>query len=149
MRFTNVCTRQITDICAIIKHPPKKRVLNYFALEMVAFVVARRRHRREQRARGRRERIFSTPHVLIYLECQKNTFSESEHILPLICTALVIMEMSYVAFLSVVSKSPAEMSTPIGDVLELRSRANLPCLVKLALIMLQKIVKTGVMMLKI
>ncbi len=59
-RFTNVCTRQITGICAIIKRPPKKRVLNYFALEMVAFVVARRRHRREQRARGRRERIFST-----------------------------------------------------------------------------------------
>ncbi len=34
---------------------PKKHVLNYFVLEM-----ARRRHRREQRARGRRERIFST-----------------------------------------------------------------------------------------
>ncbi len=34
--------------------------------------------------------------------------------------------------LHVVSKSPAEISTPIGTVLELRSRANLPCLVKLA-----------------
>ncbi len=32
----------------------------------------------------------------------------------------------------IVSKSPAEISTPIGTVLELRSRANLPCLVKLA-----------------
>ncbi len=36
----------------------KKHVLNYFELEMVA-IVARRRHRREQRARGG-ERIFST-----------------------------------------------------------------------------------------
>ncbi len=34
--------------------------------------------------------------------------------------------------LRVVSKSPAEISTPIGAVLELCSRANLPCLVKLA-----------------
>ncbi len=32
-----------------------------------------------------------------------------------------------------VSKSPAEISPPIGAVLELLSRANLPCLVKLAL----------------
>ncbi len=38
----------------------KKHVLNYFALEMAAIIVARRRHRREQRACGRRERIFST-----------------------------------------------------------------------------------------
>ncbi len=35
--------------------------------------------------------------------------------------------------LCVVSKSPAEISTPIGAVLELHSRANLPCLVNLAL----------------
>ncbi len=33
----------------------------------------------------------------------------------------------------IVSKSPAEISTPISAVLELSSRANLPCLVKLAL----------------
>ncbi len=35
--------------------------------------------------------------------------------------------------LHIVSKSPAEISIPIGTVLELRSRANLSCLVKLAL----------------
>ncbi len=35
--------------------------------------------------------------------------------------------------LCIVIKSPAEMSLPIGAVLELRSSANLPCLVKLAL----------------
>ncbi len=52
----------------------KTHVLNYFALEMAAIVVARRRHHREQRARGRREGIFS--YILIYLECQKNTLSE-------------------------------------------------------------------------
>ncbi len=34
--------------------------------------------------------------------------------------------------LRVVSKSPTEISTPIGAVLELCSRANLPCFVKLA-----------------
>ncbi len=33
---------------------------NYFALEMAAIVVARMRHRREQRTLGRREMIFST-----------------------------------------------------------------------------------------
>ncbi len=54
--------------------PPKKHVLNYFALELDA-IVARRRHCREQRTRHRRERIF--PLVFIYLECQKNTFSEN------------------------------------------------------------------------
>ncbi len=32
-----------------------------------------------------------------------------------------------------ISKSSAEISTPIGAVLELRSRANLPCLENLAL----------------
>ncbi len=36
----------------------KKHVLNYFALEMAAIIVAR--GTREQRAHGRRERIFST-----------------------------------------------------------------------------------------
>ncbi len=40
-RFTNVCTRQITRICAII-NVQKKHVLNYFALEMAAIIVARR-----------------------------------------------------------------------------------------------------------
>ncbi len=45
---------------------PKKHVLNNFTLEIATIIVVRRRHCREQRARGRRERI-----------CQKNT---SEHI---------------------------------------------------------------------
>ncbi len=40
--------------------------------------------------------------------------------------------------LRVVSKSPAEISTPIGAVLELQSRTNLPCLVKLALNIVRK-----------
>ncbi len=39
-RFTNVCARQITGICAII-YRPKKHVLNYFVLEMAAVIVAR------------------------------------------------------------------------------------------------------------
>ncbi len=37
--------------------PQKKHVLNCFVPEMAAIIVARRTHR-EQRARGRRERIF-------------------------------------------------------------------------------------------
>lgn len=46
--------------------------------------------------------------------------------------------------LHVISKSPAEISMPIGAVLELRSRANLPCLVKLALnVSLHSQVKTA------
>ncbi len=39
--------------------------LNYIALEMAAIITARRRHRREQRALGRRERIFST-HINLF-----------------------------------------------------------------------------------
>ncbi len=58
-RFTNVCTHQITGICPLF-NAQKKHVLNYFALEIAAIIVTRRRHCREQRARGRRERIFST-----------------------------------------------------------------------------------------
>ncbi len=43
-------------------------------------------------------------------------------------------EMLHVFFhLRIVSKSPAEISPPICAVLELCSRANLPCLLKLAL----------------
>ncbi len=38
----------------------KKHVLNCFALEMTAIIVAKWKHRREQKARGRRERVFST-----------------------------------------------------------------------------------------
>ncbi len=80
------------------------------------------------------------PHVLIYLECQKNTLSESEHILTLICAALGMLcwslrklDVVSVFFnLRIVSKSPAEISMPIGAVLELRSHANLPRLVNLA-----------------
>ncbi len=41
--------------------------------------------------------------------------------------------MSMLFNLFVVSKSATDMSTPICAVLELRSRANLPCLVNLAL----------------
>lgn len=41
--------------------------------------------------------------------------------------------MSVFCFLRVVSKSLAEISMPIGAVLELCSCANLPCFVKLAL----------------
>ncbi len=51
---------------------PKKHVLNYFALEMAATVVARRRHCREDEAE---EWVFFT-RILIYLEYQKNTLSE-------------------------------------------------------------------------
>ncbi len=59
----------------------------------------------------------------------------------LICAALGILRWSICKWdlasvffiLPGVSKSPAEISTPIGAVLELRSRANLPSLVKLAL----------------
>ncbi len=42
--------------------------------EIAGIIVTKRRHRRQQRECGRRERIFST--VLIYFECQKNTLSE-------------------------------------------------------------------------
>ncbi len=59
----------------------------------------------------------------------------------LICAALGILHWSICKLdvasvffnLRIVSKSPAEFSPPIGVVLELRSRANLPCLVKLSL----------------
>ncbi len=41
---------------------PKKHVLHYFTLKMAAIMefATRRRHRRDERAHGRRERIFST-----------------------------------------------------------------------------------------
>ncbi len=167
-----------------------KHVLNYFALEMAA-IVARRRHCRVQRARGRRERIFSTcinlfrrqeehivqtyrlpSHAIFNLLQEKKT--TRSHAIPslskllanlnflssgcfqhtvassflyslfattLICAALGILRWSICKWdvasvffnLHVVSKSPAEISTPIGALLELCSRANLPCLVKLAL----------------
>ncbi len=60
------------------------------------------------------------PHVLIYLECQKNTLSESEHILTLICAALGLLLWSLwkgnvaSVFFNVVSKSPTEISTSIA-----------------------------------
>ncbi len=47
----------------------KKHVLNYFALEMAAIIVARRRNRRERRECVVEGRGFF-PHVLIYFECQ-------------------------------------------------------------------------------
>ncbi len=160
-----------------------KHVLNYFALEMAA-IVARRRHCRVQRARGRRERIFSTcinlfrrqeehivqtyrlpSHAIFNLLQEKKT--TRSHAIPslskllanlnflvsgcfqhtvassflyslfattLICAALGILRWSICKWdvasvffnLHVVSKSPAEISTPIGALLELCSRANLP-----------------------
>ncbi len=51
MCFTNVSARKITGICT----KKSMGVLKYFEM-----AVATRRHRREQKARGRRERIFST-----------------------------------------------------------------------------------------
>ncbi len=45
-------------VFALSFNAPKKHVLNYFVLEMAEIVIAKRRHRREHRARGRRERIF-------------------------------------------------------------------------------------------
>ncbi len=60
----------------------QKSLSNYFALEMAAVVVARRRHRREQRARGRRERISST-HIHLF---GKNTLSK--HI---VCQAMLFL----------------------------------------------------------
>ncbi len=45
-------------VFAQLFNAPKKHVLNYFALEMAAIIVARRRHHREKSARGRRERMY-------------------------------------------------------------------------------------------
>ncbi len=50
---------------------PKKHVLNYFALEKAAIVVARR-GKAKNRERVVEVRGFFS-HVLTYLECQKNT----------------------------------------------------------------------------
>ncbi len=63
MRFSNVCASQITDIFTI--NAPKKHILNCFAPEMAAITVARRKHR-EQRARGRRQRIFFHTYLFIW-----------------------------------------------------------------------------------
>ncbi len=86
-------------------------------LEMAAFVVARRRNHRKQSV----VEDFFFSHIWIYLECQKNTLSESEHMLMIICSALgrlhwliCKLDLASVFFnLRIVSKSPAEMSTPI------------------------------------
>ncbi len=173
----------------------KKHFLNYFALEMAAIIVGRRRHRREQRVCGRRERVYSTriilnarrthficisyrlpSHVIFNLLQEiKDDLEPStrSHAIPalskllanlnfsascsfqrtvaslflyslfattLICAARGILRWSICKWdvasvfcnLCIVSKSPTEISTPICAVLELCSRANLPCLVKLA-----------------
>ncbi len=47
-------------VFASLFNTQKKHVLNYFALEMATFVVARRRHRREQKECGWKEKILST-----------------------------------------------------------------------------------------
>ncbi len=163
---------------------------------MAAIIVARRKHRRDQRARARSERILSTrinlfwmpeehiiwtyrlpSHVIFNLlqeikdDLEPSTRSNAKPGLSkllanlnflasgsfqctvaslflyslfattLICAALGILRWSICKWdvasvffnLRFVSKSPAEISIPIGALLELRSRANLPCLVKLAL----------------
>ncbi len=64
--FSNVYTCHFT----LLFNAQKKHVLNYFALEMDALIVARRRHCRDQRARGTSESFFLN--VWIYFECQKN-----------------------------------------------------------------------------
>ncbi len=79
-RFTNVCARQINGICAIFN--TQKACLKLFCAEMAAIIVAKRRHSREQRSRGRRERIFST-HINLF---GKNTLSE--HI---VCQAMLFL----------------------------------------------------------
>ncbi len=66
-RVFNWITQRVLLTFALVKllvfatlfNAPKKRILNYFVLEMAAIVVARRHHR-EQRVLGKRERIFST-----------------------------------------------------------------------------------------
>ncbi len=62
MRVLKFVTKRNLLTYALIKlqvfvplfNTPKKHVLNYFALEMAAVIVARRRHRREQRVCCRR-----------------------------------------------------------------------------------------------
>ncbi len=49
-RFTNIFAHQITAICPHYLTSQKKHVLNYFALEVAAIIVAWRRHLREKRA---------------------------------------------------------------------------------------------------
>ncbi len=52
--------------------------------------------------------------------------------LDIVCWTICKWHVASVFFnLHIVSKSPAEIYPPIGAVLELRSRTNLPCLVKL------------------
>ncbi len=57
----------------------KKACLKNVALEMAATIVARKRHRREQRARGKRENIFST----------RNLFGNQEEYENIICQAML------------------------------------------------------------
>ncbi len=64
---------------ATLFNAQKKPVLNYFALEVAAIIVARRRHRREQRARSRKERIF--PHVFIWKEHIIWTYCLPSHVI--------------------------------------------------------------------
>ncbi len=80
MRFSNVCASQITDIFTI--NAPKKHILNCFAPEMAAITVARRKHR-EQRARGRRQRIFFTRIYLFGIpeEHMMQTYRLASHVI--------------------------------------------------------------------
>ncbi len=100
---------------------------------MAAFVVAQR----TDSAWWKGEHFL--PHVFIYLECPKNTLSEFHgkfalHLLD--CIGYYGNEMLrlyfFICTLSV--NHPQKCPRPsIGVVLELRSQANLPCLVNLAL----------------
>ncbi len=45
----------------------------------------------------------------------------------------LLWKLEVVSNVRIVSKSPADFSPPIGAFMALRSNANLPCLVKLAL----------------
>lgn len=45
---------------------PKKHILYYFAFEMAAVIISRRRHRRDLRARGRRESIFFSTRINLF-----------------------------------------------------------------------------------
>ncbi len=134
-RFTNICTPLFSA--------PKKHVLNNFALFHTSFIW-----------NARITQKYSLPsHVILYLlqeikdDLEPSTRSHAIPGIVVYLDFLFLYYYDYFFFLSfkisytemlnfnlrVVSKSPTEMSPPIGALLELLSRANLPCLLKLAL----------------
>ncbi len=84
-RFTNVWLVKLL-VFAPLFNAPKKHDLTILYLKWLHLVLLEG-GTAENRKRVVEGRGFF-PHVLIYLECQKNTLSESEHILTLICAAL-------------------------------------------------------------